>query len=76
MMIVADAANLADSLRRRQVAQVAAEGIARIGRIGDDAAVAENARGLANQARLRIDRMYLEELSHESRRKPTTARAL
>ncbi len=45
-MIVADAANPADPLRSGGVAETAAEGIARVGRVGDNPALAQDARSL------------------------------
>ncbi len=50
VMRVADAANQADALRRGCIADMAAQRIARVGRIGDDAAVAQDRRGACGSA--------------------------
>ena len=42
----------------RRVAHVAAERVARVGRIGDDAAVAQDLRGLPDEPRLRVLRVH------------------
>ncbi len=66
-MVVTDTANPPDPPRGVRVADPAAEGVARIGRIGDDAASARIAGGLPDQPRLGIQRMDLEELGHGRR---------
>ena len=68
MMPFVDAADLPDAPRRVGVADVAAERVARIGRIGDHAAVAQDRRRLPDQARLRVGRVNLEELGHSRMR--------
>ena len=57
VMRVVDAANLPDAPGGLGVAELAAQRIARIGRIGDDAAVAQDRRRLPDQARLRVRRV-------------------
>ena len=66
-MGVPDVANPPDPVRGFGIAQVAAQGIARIRGIGDDPAVAKDAGGLPDQARLGIDGMYFEVLGHRER---------
>ena len=70
-----DAANLANAPRRRRVADVAAERVARIGRIGDDPARPQDRRRLPDEPRLRIGGMHLEELGHDRRRQRGFAEA-
>ncbi len=73
VVLVVEAANLPDAPRGHGVAEMAAERVARIGRIRDDAAVAQDRRRLPDQARLRVGGVNLEELGHARagcRRKP------
>ena len=65
MVSLVDTADLPDAPRRDGVADVAAQRIARVGRVRDDAALAQDRRRLPDEARLRVGRMNLEELGHE-----------
>ena len=67
-MRVADAPYLADPLRGARIAEMTPERVARIGRIRDDPAVAQDIGRLPDQARLRVDRMDLEGRRHGRRR--------
>ncbi len=64
VMRVVDAANVADALGRADVAQLAAERVARVRRIGNDATLAQDDRRLPDQARLRVRRVNAEKLGH------------
>ena len=55
-----------DALQCRLVAQVAAQGVGRVGRIGNDAAIANNIDRLLDEAGLRIIGMDIEILAHEA----------
>ena len=60
MMVAVGVAQAADALERGRVADVTAERVAAVGRIGDQPAVAQDLRGLADQPRLRILRVQFE----------------
>ncbi len=63
-----DPPNPADALRRCRVVQMAAQCIARVGRICDDAPGAQDFRGKSDQSRLRVSWMHGEELGHGAER--------
>ena len=63
-----DLPNAADALQRGLVLQQTTQGIAGVGRIDDDAAIADLGNGLGNQPRLRIFRMNGIKLAHNSSR--------
>ena len=60
MVIAIGLPNAADALQRRLVADMAAEGIARIGGVNDDPSTAQHLDGLAHEAPLRRHRMQLQ----------------
>src|SRR6266545_1318118 len=64
VMRIADAADLADALRGSRLAEATAERVTRVRRIGNHATIAQDRRRLANEPRLRIDRVDLKELGH------------
>ena len=66
MVRLADAADLANALRRRRIVQMAAERVARIRRIGDDPAVTQDFGREPHQPRLRMRGVDGEELGHEA----------
>jgi hypothetical protein len=63
VMLGVDLAQRTDALDRRRSGDAAAQRIARIGRIGDDAARANDRGRLSDETRLRIPRMDGEVLS-------------
>jgi len=69
MMMPVGAANASQALERGRIADVAAERIARVGRIGDDPAAAHDLGRAANQSQLRILPVQLEVLGHGLRRR-------
>ena len=64
MMMTVRLADAAHALERVLVADMPAERVARVGRVGDEAAGAHYLGGAANEARLWIARMQLEVLGH------------
>jgi hypothetical protein len=60
VMALVDAAQTADALRGLRIADSTAERVARIGRVSDDTAIAQDVRRAANQARLRMRRMKMK----------------
>src|SRR6185312_14749862 len=68
LMLVVHRPQLADSSGCREVTDAAAEGIARVGRIGDDPAAARNGSRLADKPGLGVDRMNRKVLRHRRRR--------
>ena len=66
-MPLADAANAADALLRLDRVERAPQGVARVGRVRDDAARANEGGHLANEARLRMRGMQEEALGHRAR---------
>ncbi|MNG34787.1 hypothetical protein D3C84_1213610 [compost metagenome] len=63
-MVRIDAADAADALQRVLVAHLAAQGIAGVGGIDDDAAVLQYLHRLTDEANLGIVRMYVKMLTH------------
>ena len=66
MMVTIGVANAANALERVLVADVAAERVTGVGRIGDDAAATQNVHGLTNQPQMGIFRMEFEALHGEA----------
>ena len=63
-MLVIQLSQPADSLQRVLVTQVAAQGVGRVGRIGDNTAIADDFRCLSDQTRLGVVRMDMKILAH------------
>ena len=63
-MISLDAADLPHAVERGFIAEVPPKGVAGIGRVHDDAAVADNLGRAVEQPQLRIDWMDFEVLTH------------
>ena len=55
VMVAVGLADAAHALQGGRIAEMPAQGIARVGRVGDEAAAAHDLRGLADQAQLRGD---------------------
>ncbi|MNS97339.1 hypothetical protein D3C86_1581350 [compost metagenome] len=64
MVLVVDAAQPAQALHGRLVVERAGQRVAGVGRQRDQPALAQDLRGLLDQARLRVERMNLEVLGH------------
>ncbi len=64
VVLVVDAAQVADALDRCRIADVAAERVARVGGIGDHAAGPHDARGARDQPVLGVERVNGKELGH------------
>jgi hypothetical protein len=64
MMVAIGLADIADALQCRLVADMAAQGVAGIGRIDDHAAATQRFDRLAYEAALRRDRMQLQIETH------------
>src|SRR6185503_1648919 len=75
VMALVDTANAAQALGPFRAGAVAAQRIARVRRIGDQAAVAHDFGGLAHQALLRVRRMDGEILRHQRARNSSSSRA-
>ena len=64
VMAFVDAADLPDAPDRLGIPDLTAERIARVRRVGDDAPCTEDRRRLADEPRLGMRRVNLEELGH------------
>ena len=67
VMMTVRLADAPHALERVLVADMAAERVAGVGRIGDDPAGAHDLGGAADQPRLRVDRMQFEVLATDLR---------
>ena len=63
-MVWLDATDAADALQSILVAHLAAQGVAGVGGIDDDAAVLQDLHRLADEANLGIVGMYVKMLTH------------
>ena len=63
-MVLAGFANPANPVHRAFIADVAAEGIAGIGRIGNQTALPNDLHNRRDPPRLRMRRMYVDEPGH------------
>jgi hypothetical protein len=71
-----DAAQRANPLGRGRIAHAASERVARVGRIRDDTAAAQHLRGAANEPRLWMCRMKMQQQRHEFAASPCAAQPL
>src|SRR5690606_25462511 len=65
VVLVIETPQAADALQRALVAQLAAQRVGRVGRVGDHAAGAQDLHRLLDQPRLGVLRVNLEKLAHD-----------
>jgi hypothetical protein len=75
VVALVDRAHAAQALEAFRAGAIAAQRVARVGRIGDHAAVADDIGRLADEPLLRMRRVDGEELGHQGTRNSSTSRA-